>query len=154
MFLDYDIADDSYYLFTCAELKTREIEFLGRDKIERMLKSKSTEEFISVLRDSVYSRYINDLERSKSFESIIVEQYKDIVGFLGERLKPKHQPLKDLLFLEQNIHNLKVIVKSIIADMDLGDLFIPLFHSYEELKDAAVAENYEENEKKNTYCLS
>jgi len=144
MFLDYDIADDSYYLFTCAELKTREIEFLGRDKIERMLKSKSTEEFISVLRDSVYSRYINDLERSKSFESIIVEQYKDIVGFLGERLKPKHQPLKDLLFLEQNIHNLKVIVKSIIADMDLGDLFIPLFHSYEELKDAAVAENYEE----------
>ena len=45
MFLEYDIADDSSYLFTCAELKTREIEFLGKDKIERMLKSEAQKTF-------------------------------------------------------------------------------------------------------------
>ena len=99
---------------------------------------------MSVLRDTVYSGYINDIERSRSFEKIIIEEYKNTVDFLSERLKPKHQPVKDLLFLEQNIHNLKVIVKSVIMDMDLEDLFIPLFYSYEELKDAAAGENYEE----------
>ncbi len=147
MFLDYDIGDDSYYLFTCAELKAREIEFLGKDKIERMLKSKSMEDFLSVLRDTVYSGYISDMERSRSFENAILEEYKGMVEFLSERLRPEHQIVKDLLFFEQNIHNLKVIVKSVIMDMDLEDLFIPLFYSYGELKDAAVTENYEKIDK-------
>lgn len=37
--IDYDISDDSYYLFACAELMTREVEFLEESKIERMLGS-------------------------------------------------------------------------------------------------------------------
>jgi vacuolar-type H+-ATPase subunit C/Vma6 len=143
MFLDYDIGDDSYYLFTCAELKSREIEFLGKDKIERMLKSKSTEDFFTVLRDTVYSKYISNIEESGSFEGAILDEYKGIVNYLGERLRPEHQPLKDLLFLEQNIHNLKVIIKSLINNIDLEELFVPLFYSYSEMKDAAAGENYE-----------
>jgi V/A-type H+-transporting ATPase subunit C len=143
MFLDYDIGDDSYYLFTCAELKARESEFLGKDKIERMLKSKNTEDFLSVLRDTVYSGYVSDIKRSGNFENVIIEEYKCMVDFLSGRLRPEHQPIKDLLFFEQNIHNLKVIVKSVITGMDLEELFVPLFYSYTEMKDAAASENYE-----------
>jgi vacuolar-type H+-ATPase subunit C/Vma6 len=143
MYLDYDIGDDSYYLFTCAELRAREAEFLGKDKMERMLKAKSTEDFFAVLRDTVYSKHISEIENSGSFESFILEEYKETVNYLSERLRPEHQPVKDLLFLELNIHNLKVIVKSVTGDMDLEDLFIPLFCSYSDMKDAAVGENYE-----------
>jgi len=143
MYLDYDIGDDSYYLFTCAELQSRQIEFLGKDKLERMLKSKNREEFFGVLRDTVYSKYISDIESSGSFENAVLEEYKIMVNYLSERLRPEHQPVKDLLFLELNIHNLKVIVKSVITDMDLEELFIPLFYSYAEMKDAAATENYE-----------
>jgi vacuolar-type H+-ATPase subunit C/Vma6 len=143
MFLDYDIGDDSYYLFTCAELQVREIEFLGKDKIERMLKSRNTEDFFTVLRDTVYSKYISNMEDSASFESTMLEEYRGIVDYLGERLKPEHQPVKDLLFLELNIHNLKVIIKSVTGDMDLEGLFIPLFYSYPDMMDAATGEKYE-----------
>jgi vacuolar-type H+-ATPase subunit C/Vma6 len=143
VYLDYDIGDDSYYLFTCAELQAREIEFLGKDKMERMLKSKNTENFFAVLRDTVYSKHISNIEDSGSFESVIMEEYRGIVNYLSERLRPEHQPVKDLLFLEQNIHNLKVIVKSVTGDMNLEELFIPLFYSYSEMKDAAEGENYE-----------
>ncbi len=143
MYLDYDIGDDSYYLFTCAELRAREVEFLGKDKIERMLKAKSTEDFFAVLRDTVYSKHISEIENSGSFESAVLEEYKGIVNYLSERLRPEHQPVKDLLFLELNIHNLKVIVKSVTSDMDLEDLFIPLFYSYSDMRDAAAGENYE-----------
>ncbi len=143
MYLDYDIGDDSYYLFTCAELKAREAEFLGKEKLERILKSGSMEDFFQVLRDSVYSRHISDMESSGSFEGAVLEEYKGMVNYLSERLRPGHMQVKDLLFMEVNIHNLKVIVKSVDSDINMEELFIPLFYSYEEMKDASESENYE-----------
>ncbi|NQT67222.1 MAG: V-type ATPase subunit [Actinobacteria bacterium] len=144
--IDYDISDDSYYLFTCAELKTREVEFLEENRIEMMLRSGGPDEFIRALRDTVYSRYIDDIERSGSFEKAILSEYKVTVNFLGDSLKPGHQAAGDLLFLEENLHNLKVVIKSIIMDMDLERLFIPILHSYDGLKNAAMTGNYKEVE--------
>jgi len=117
--IDYDISDDSYYLFTCAELKTREVEFLEENRIEMML---------------------------RCLEKVILSEYKVAVNFLGDSLKPGHQAAGDLLFLEENLHNLKVVIKSIIMDMDLERLFIPILHSYDGLKNAAMTGNYKEVE--------
>ena len=142
--VDYDISDDSYYLFTCAELKTREVEFLEKNRVDRMLQSKGLDDFIGILRDTVYSKYINYIEKSRSFEKVIISEYSTTVNFLDQRLKPEHQAADDLLFLEENLHNLKVIVKSIILDIDLRKLFVPILHSYDELRDAAAAGDYKE----------
>jgi len=142
--IDYDISDDSYYLFACAELMTREVEFLEESKIERMLGSEGPDDFIGILRDTVYSKYINDIEKSRSFEKVIISEYSTTVNFLDQRLKPEHQAADDLLFLEENLHNLKVIVKSIILDIDFRELFVPILHSYDELRDAAVTGDYRE----------
>jgi len=142
--INYDISDDSYYLFACGELSVREIEFLDKNRIERLLKSQELNEFTRVLRDTIYSRYINDIESSRSFEGVIVSEYSTAINFLSDRLKPGHQAAADLLFLEENLHNLKVIIKSIILDTDLGRLFIPIVYSYEKLRNAAVTGNYEE----------
>jgi len=142
--IDYDISDDSYYLFACAELKTREVEFLEESKIERMLGSEGPDDFIGILRDTVYSKYINDIEKSRSFEKVIISEYSTTVNFLDQRLKPEHQAADDLLFLEENLHNLKVIVKSIILDIELRELFVPILHSYDELRDAAATGDYRE----------
>lgn len=144
IFANYDIVDDSYYLFTCAELKAREIEFLEESKIEKMLKSQGMGEFIAALRDTVYSKYINNMGKYSGFEYIVVSEYKDMVNFLNERLRPGHKAVWNLLFLEQNLHNLKVIIKSIIMDVSLENLFIPILYSYRVLKDAAADKNYKE----------
>ena len=138
--VDYDISDDSYYLFACAELKTREVEFLEKNRVDRMLQSKGLDDFIGILRDTVYSKYINYMRKSRSFEKVIVSEYSTTVNFLDQRLKPEHRAAGDLLFLEENLHNLKVIVKSIILDIDLRKLFVPILHSYDELRDAAAGD--------------
>jgi len=65
--ISYDIKDDSFYLFTCAELEAREAEFLDESKIDRLLKSQELGEFIRMLKDTVYSEYINEIENSRSF---------------------------------------------------------------------------------------
>jgi len=41
------------------------------------------------------------------------------------------------------LHNLKTILKSIILDEDLEELFIPISYTYRQLKNAAAAGNYE-----------
>ncbi len=142
--LNYDIEDDSDYLFACAELKAREIEFVDKSRIDRMLKSQGLDEFFRVLRDTVYSRYVNELENSRSFEGIIVSEYGNAVEFLSKRLKDGHQTAAELLFFEENLHNIKTVIKSIILDADLKELFIPIFYSYESLKNAAAAGNYKD----------
>lgn len=142
--IDYDISDDSYYLFTCAELKKRETEFLDESRIERLLRSGGTDEFIKTLRDTIYSRYLNDIENSGSFERVILREYGNTVKFLNERLRDEHKPVIGILFLEEHMHNLKVVIKSIILNMDLENLFVPILDSYQTLRNAASTGNYKE----------
>ena len=67
--IDYDIADDSYYLFTCAELKAREIELIEKPKIDRMLSVAGVDDFFKILQETWYSKYISDIEKNKSFNN-------------------------------------------------------------------------------------
>lgn len=142
--IDYDISDDSYYLFTSAELKKRETEFLDESRIEKLVKSGGTDEFIKTLRDTIYLRYLKDVESSGNFEGVILSEYGNIVKFLNERLRDEHKPVIGILFLEEYLHNLKVVIKSIILNMDLENLFIPVSDSYQTLRNAALEGNYKE----------
>ncbi len=141
---DYDIEDDSFYLFACAELKTREAEFLDKSRIDRMLRGGGLDEFIRVLRDTVYSGYTGEIESQASFEPVINGEYKKIAGFLAGRLKSGHEPAGELLFFEENLHNIKTVVKSIITDTDLESLHIPVYHSYGKLRNAIETGRHED----------
>ena len=142
--IDYDISDDSYYLFTSAELRTREREFLDKNRIERMVRSAKLDEFFKVLRDTVYSGYINDLENPGNFDKVLIEEYGKIIKFLSERLKPDDMAAVEILFLEENLHNLKTVIKSVILDRELESFFIPILDSYQTLRGAALTGNYKE----------
>lgn len=142
--IDYDISDDDYYLFTSMELRTREREFLDKNRIERMARSAKLDEFLKILRETVYSGYVNDLENSGNFDKVVIEEYSKIVKFLSERLKPGDMAAVELLFLEEILHNLKTVVKSVILDRGLESLFIPVLDSYQTLRGAALTRNYKE----------
>ena len=45
---DYDIEDDSYYLYTCAQLKARESEFIEKSKLERMAAADRIGDFLKI----------------------------------------------------------------------------------------------------------
>ncbi|MEA2015995.1 MAG: V-type ATPase subunit [Actinomycetota bacterium] len=139
---DDDIRDDNFYLFTCAELKARELEFLDKSKIDRISKSKNLKEFIKNLGDTVYSGYLSELEESRSFAGVIAGEYSGFAEYLSGRLKSSHRHVREILFFEEILHNLKIVFKSIILDEGHRELFMPLFYSYEKLKRAAEERKY------------
>lgn len=141
---EYEISDDTYYLFACGELKVREREFLEKHQFERLLSTKNIEGFIKVLQETYYSRYLSKIEENESFDSVIISELSSAIKFLMERLKPQHWAAIKLLILEEELHNIKLIVKSKILGKDLKNLFIPLLYSYEQLKYAVENEKYED----------
>ena len=129
----YEIEDDSYYLFTCAELKAREYEFVERARFERMLESEDMDSFLKVLGETVYSPFISDISARSSFEKVMTGSYGTMLDYLDERLKDEHRMLSHILFFEEILHNMKVILKSVVLGKDLGSLFIPVIYDWKQL---------------------
>ena len=129
----YEIDDDSYYLFTCAELKAREYEFVERARFERMLESEDMDSFLKVLGETVYSPYVSEISTRSSFEKVMTGSYGIMLDYLDERLRDGHRMLSHILFFEEILHNMKVIFKSVLLGEDLSDLFIPVIYDWKHL---------------------
>jgi len=130
----YEITDDSNYLFTCAELTSREFEFLDNLKLERLVNSKNTDEFLKVLQETVYSSNIALINDESNLDNFILKYYKEMVDFLVERLEINHFSIIYLLFIEEYLNDFKLILKSLLLNnINLENLFIPLTFSYENL---------------------
>ncbi len=132
----YEIDDDSYYLFTCAELKAREYEFVERARFERMLESEDMDSFLKVLGETVYSPFVSDISTRSSFEKVMTGSYGAMLDYLEERLRDEHKMLSHILFFEEILHNMKVILKSAVLGKDLGSLFIPVIYDWKQLAEA------------------
>lgn len=137
----YEIDDDSYYLFACAELKAREAEFVGKPGFERMLASEDIGGFFRVLGETVYSFSIAATRAKSSFEQVMMDGYREILDYLKKRLRPEHRMVSHILFLEEILHNMKVVLKSVVLEKDLGSLFIPVIYDYGELTGMYGSEN-------------
>ena len=139
----YEIDDDSYYLFTCAELRAREAEFVEKPGFERMLASESIDEFFRVLGETFYSSSISGTQAKSSFEQVMMDEYREILDYLEKRLRPEHRMLSHILFLEEILHNMKVVLKSVVLGTDLSSLFIPVIYDYGRLTGMYSFGNYE-----------
>lgn len=134
--MSYEIEDDSSYLFACAELKTREVEFVSSARIERMLSAADMEEFLKVLGETVFATEISSIEAEGSFERVMVSGYKAINDYLESRLESGHEDLIHILFFEEFLHDLKLIIKSSMLKKDLKDYYIPIKYEYGFLMEA------------------
>ncbi len=136
MLRTFEVPEDAFYLFACAEIKEREKEFIDKGRIERMLNASSIEEFNKVLQETHYSKYVSELEKTRSFDFIMIAETKDNVEYLRNRLKEEDQPLKEFFLLQVDLHNVKLIMKASMLDKDMKELFIPISCTYETLKNA------------------
>ncbi|HAJ95423.1 MAG TPA: hypothetical protein DCP02_04225, partial [Actinobacteria bacterium] len=142
--MSYEIEDDSFYLFACAELKAREIEFVNGSKMERMLSAADMEEFLKVLGETVYASDINDIEAKGSFEEVMISGYQAINGYMESRLKPEHKKIIHVLFFEEFLHDLKTMLKSSMLEKDFEHLYIPINYEYSLLMEAYNTGKYED----------
>ena len=150
---EYEVADDGSYLFASARLKAKEEEYIEKSKFERMAAAKTTSEFVKILSETYYSKYISMITPEDNFDNVYLASNEEILYFLKTNLLPEHRIICNLIFFEENIHNFKVLLKSVILNEDLENLFIPVFYSYSELKDALNKQGYLEIDKDITLML-
>ncbi len=136
--------DDDFYLFTAAELRAREKEFIERSKLDRMIAAESISDFLKILSETSYARYIGDLEEKKGFNSLLLSEITDTVSFLEERLKPEHKIYIRLIFFEEIINNVKLALKAESLKKDLSAWFIPIIFKYETLKNTIENAKFED----------
>ena len=128
--IPYEVEDDSYYLFTSAELKARENQFVDKGRVERMLSSADMDEFLKILGETSYAPEIGDIKSLNSFEPVMLAGFGEIIDFLEERLKSEHKKIIPILFFEEFLHNVKIVLKSVLLEEDLGRLYLPLKYEY------------------------
>lgn len=141
---DYTISDDSFYLFACAELKAREKEFIEEQKIKRMLGVKSVDKFLKMLRETYYLKYLTDTGADADFGNVVVSELCSIADFLNNRLKTEHRIIINLLTLKEDLHNIKLMMKSAFLNKNLEKFFIPVSYSYNQLKKAFAPGSHED----------
>jgi vacuolar-type H+-ATPase subunit C/Vma6 len=92
-----------------------------------MIAAESVSDFIKILSETVYAKYIGDLEEKKGFSSLLLNEMTEAVSYLKERLKPEHRIYIRLIFFEEIINNVKLSIKAEALKEDLSDWFIPDF---------------------------
>ncbi len=144
---EYDISDDGNYLFACARLKAKEEEFIEKSKFERMVDARTTDAFVKILAETYYSKYIGLITPEDNFDNVFLASNEENLSFLKSNLLEEHKIICNLIFFEENIHNFKILLKSIILKQNLEKLFIPVFYSYDELTEALNKQGYLEIDK-------
>jgi len=140
----YEIEDDSYYLYACAELKSREREFVSGSRKERMMQARDMDEFLKVLNDTSYASKISMIGETGNFQGALISVYKEITNYLENRLKDEHKKIINILFFEEFLHNMKVLLKSSLLEKDFEDLYIPIKYEYGSLSRALDTQKYED----------
>ncbi len=143
MFKNYEINDDPFYLFTCAELKEREKEFIDKSKIERLINAHDMSEFLKILQETHYSKYISEIEKNNSLENVMLNEMQENIAYLRNNLKEEHQILKEFYLLQIDLHNVKLIMKAVELDKDLKEYFIDVNCSYDAMKEAYISQKYD-----------
>lgn len=134
------------YLFNFGELVEREKEFLTKDQFERLIISNSFDEFVKNLSETYYSVYTEDLKKYKDFSLVIERENHLTIDYLQKNLLDKDRKLINFLVLDRDIHNVKVIVKSVLLNKDLKDIFLHSTYTYENLKESYETGNFEKLE--------
>lgn len=135
--IDFELKDDSYYLFASAELVSREKEFIDDNKLKRLVSSPNVVELSKILRETYYSKYAEQLEEGITFDRVATQEFEQMASYLSLRLRPRHMAAIDLLLVREKIHNYKVILKALATGTSMEDLFINIGGSYQQLISAA-----------------
>lgn len=136
MLYDYEIKDDGHYLFICAVLAERESEFIDRTRWERLAGSSSIGDFLKVLQETHYSKYINDIEKTGSLQNAVMAENRELLGMLNKNLKEQHNNIKEFYLLRLDLHNIKIIMKADVSGKDMDDIFHEFSYTYAQLKNA------------------
>ncbi len=103
---------DSKYLYSVTRTRVLETRLLDRTKIERMVDVKNAEDVIKVLSETDYGTSISEMRDIYDYESILLKETVKTYAYIRE-VSPEPE-LTNIFLLKYDIHNLKVLLKSML----------------------------------------
>ncbi len=129
---------DNKYLYAVTRTRVLETRLLDRAKIDRMIDAKSAEDVIKVLSETDYAGSISEMNDVYDYESLLLREIVKTYAYIRE-VSPEPE-LTNIFLLKYDIHNLKVLLKSLILGEDNDSLLmnigtIPVSRLKEAVKD-------------------
>ena len=139
---------DTDYLFSTARVRSVEKNMLTRERAEKMIDAKTTEDALRVLDDINYG-YGNEAIAPNNYEEVLTEEHKKTYDFITS-IAPELEYFNMFLF-PYDYHNLKVIMKAEYLGIDASDTLVDtgsidlkvLKYSVKERDFSAFTENME-----------
>ncbi len=112
---------DTDYLFSTAWVRSVEKNMLTRERAEKMIDAKSTEDSLKVLDDIGYG-FRDESINSNNYEKLLADEHKKTYDFITS-IAPELDCFKMLLY-PYDYHNLKVIMKSEYLGIDASEILV------------------------------
>lgn len=112
---------DTDYLFSTARVRSVEKNMLTRERAEKMIDSKTTEDALRVLDDCYYGNG-NEMVEPNDYEKLLTEEHKKTYDFITS-VAPELDYFNMFLF-PYDYHNLKVIMKAEYLGIDASDTLV------------------------------
>jgi len=112
------------YAYAVGKIRALETQLLTKSDFERLLETSDATSALQELSDTPYGEHLTRIKDISEFELLLNEELKKTYNLIKEL--SLHPEITDLFFLEKDLHNLKVLLKSkyagISPDGNLIDL--------------------------------
>lgn len=105
-------------------IRVAETKLLTRDDYERMLRAENLSDALEVLKSTEYSFDDKEILSTKDFDSFLIARLQNVYKELYE-MTPNSEVVQ-IYSLRYSYHNLKVLIKQTLKQLDLEHLLIPI----------------------------
>ena len=116
---DKTLGEESRYAYTFGLVKHLETKLMARDKFEKMLDARNTDEMIKIMAETAYGPFSDEKHGTASIEETLAAELRRTHKSLLPEVPDKG--VLNLFFIEYDIHNLKVLLKSRLTCGSTGD---------------------------------
>ncbi len=118
------------YIYASTRIRMQEKDLLSASLLERLLLADSLQEAIQILQETRYADSFSRIDHPEHFEEALRIELIKQAGILEEIANDEE--LVRLLFLKYDVHNIKILIKEVLANKDyeelrypFGSLFLP-----------------------------
>lgn len=116
------------YIYASSRVRFFEKRLLSFEQLRRLFDAESVEEALRLLKETPYGLRLKASDSEADIERVLLEERERLFRELEEAAP--ESPGLQLLTLEEDYHNLKVLFKKVVLGLDVDHLLLP-FHSSE-----------------------
>jgi len=114
---------DARYAFASGRVRALELKLIGKQRMERLAEAKDVEECMRLLADTAYGEHLEEIEEV-GYEAFLRNEEARVLRLVDSL--SMDELLSDVLRLEYDFNNLKVLLRESFAGRDLSLLYMDL----------------------------